>query len=58
MIFFLIQNTRENRQMIDSDGSRPNCPIEGECEAKNWVEAKLLFGFPLSPIQQLMLAGG
>jgi len=55
MTFFLINNLRENRQMIDSDGSRENCPILEEVEAKSWVEAKFLFGFPLSPIQQLML---
>lgn len=54
MRYFLSQNTRENRLMIDDHGSTPGCPILEEVEASSWVEAKRLFAFPLTTIQEML----
>lgn len=54
MRYFLSQNTHENRLMIDDHGSTPGCPILEEVEASSWVEAKRLFNFPLTIVQEML----
>lgn len=57
MLYFLAYNKDEKRQMIVGDQfPLDSCDEEGHTEANSWVEAKHMFGFPLTPTQESMKA--
>ena len=54
MTYFLLWNKQTNRMMIDAC-MHAGWKKENSVEASCWIEAKKLFGFELSPLQQRML---
>ena len=54
MKYYLLWNKQTNRMMIDSH-THAGWKKENSIEASCWIEAKKLFGFELTPLQQRML---
>lgn len=55
MTFYLQQHTKGGRWIIDS-ALPQNCHrVKESREAPEWLEAKRLFGFELTPTQQYLL---
>ena len=49
-----VQGRLDNRKFIDTKVDK-NCDELESCEANSWIEAKQLFGLPLTYIQQNIL---
>lgn len=55
MTFYLQQHTKGGRWLIDSTFPLNAHKVADSREASEWLEAKRLFGYPLSPVQEALL---
>jgi len=55
MIFYLQQHTKGGRWLIDTTFPQNCYKVRDSRDAPEWLEAKRLFGFELSPVQQHLL---
>lgn len=55
MIFYLQQHTKDGWWLIDSTFPQNAYKVEDSREAPEWLEAKRLFGYELSPVQEALL---
>lgn len=55
MTFYLQQHEKNGRWLIDSTFPNSAYRVADSREASEWLEAKKLFGFDLSPIQEALL---
>jgi hypothetical protein len=55
MTFYLQQHEKGGRWIIDSSFPQSAYRVADSRDASEWLEAKALFGYPLSPIQQALL---
>lgn len=55
MVFYLQQHTPDGPWLIDSTFPLTAHRVQESRDALEWLDAKRLFGFPLSPVQESLL---
>jgi hypothetical protein len=56
--YYLSRDALDTRHVIWEQGCRVEEAVtqpEEQCEAGSWIEAKKIFGFPLTPLQEVMM---